>query len=688
MRPRSNALLLASLALLLAGAAPTGESWPRAGWPKWAQERDLGEIVSAPGFAAHETALEDQGAFHRILYDTVVRVEADGRERVLDREVLVAHNQEGLDLAGDLAVTYAPSDEDLLLVRLRRRSPGGAWEDLPYRARPQAEGKAEGMYVDERTVSFIPEGLRAGDQVDFAFLRVSRAPKSPWDWMETDGYGSHVCDRRLVIDAPRALGLRFHARGFDPPLVDEGDDRSVLVLSARHVDPPTVEDDMPDGYDPFRTFLVSSALSFEAIGAGYGRILDAYPQDKSVSALAAEIVRGKKEPIAALSAWVRDNIRYVGLEVSSHRARPSPPGDVLNRGYGDCKDMALLLVRLLRAAGVEAWSALVRTSDLGPVDPELPVLAAFNHEVVAAREGGSLLFIDPTIKEAVPPWSGAVREGTRVLVADGVHGLVVVPRQADGVSIVESRVAAGLEPVRAGVRRLDLDVTTSYAGPILADMRRHILAGTPDGLRREAAEFFGRAIYGLALASMTHDYSAAKRSATPLVIHERMVFEGPGAGEGIVLRYLPPEIADWLDHPELAVRGAPFRLDHPRTTSVVMRLAGVPRGVGLGRAWILENRFVRLSRSSREAAAGVVETIWTARTLRDEVPRADLPGFVRAMTEAYGDAELGIREAPVAGPPPGLRIGATRAALLTLAVLVAGLAAGFLLGRRKRSGVG
>jgi hypothetical protein len=684
MTPRPAGPLPLAIALLAAGAASAQDGWPTAAWPAWAKARDVTTVTGEPGFAAHERELNRNGAFHRIIYDTWVRVDADGRDRVLDREVIAAHGQQGLDLAGDLDVTYAPSDEDLFLVHLRRRAPGGEWQDVPYGARLFAEGRVEGMYVDERTVSFIPEGVGPGDQVDFAYLLVARAPESPWDWIETDDYGSHVCARRLVIDAPRPLGLRFHASGFDPPLASGSGDRLVIELSVRHADPPAIEEQMPDGYDPRRTLLVSNAPSFASLGASYRAILDSTPLDDRVKALAASIAGRGGDPVAALAAFVQEHIRYVGLEVKSHRARPSPPPEVLERGYGDCKDMALLLVHLLRGAGLEAWSALVRTPDLGPVDPALPVLSAFNHEIAAVRRGGALVFIDPTVKEAVPPWSGAIREGAAVLVADGVHGLVTAARQPDGVSAVESRVMAALGRSRGGARRLDLDVTTSYSGPALADMRQRLLTGTQDELRREAAEFFGRATGGLALVSMSRDYSAASRSVTPLAIREGLSFEGRRGADGVALRYLPPEIADWLAPPEVAGRRAPLRLDHPRTTRVVLDLRGVPRGAQLPGAWSHADRFVRLSRASRAIPSGL-ETVWTAETLRDEVPRGDLPGYARAMAEAYGDAELVIREPVAERPSPGPGMGAARAALLVVVALLMGAALGFLVGRRARA---
>jgi len=74
-------------------------------------------------------------------------------------------------------------------------------------------------------VAFIPSGLRAGDLLDFAYVLTSRRQPSAWDWYETDDYGAHVCDRRLVVDVPEAIPLRSAAHGFDPPIEERGGGR-------------------------------------------------------------------------------------------------------------------------------------------------------------------------------------------------------------------------------------------------------------------------------------------------------------------------------------------------------------------------------------------------------------------------------------------------------------------------------
>src|SRR5207248_195802 len=52
------------------------------------------------------------------------------------------------------------------------------------------------------------------------------------------------------------------------------------------------------------------------------------------------------------------------------------------RRFGDCKDKASLMIALLRAAGIRAELALVRTRRIGEVAPGTASVAIFNHAIV------------------------------------------------------------------------------------------------------------------------------------------------------------------------------------------------------------------------------------------------------------------------------------------------------------------
>ncbi len=105
-------------------------------------------------------------------------------------------------------------------------------------------------------------------------------------------------------------------------------------------------------------------------------------------------LRTDEEKIAALLHWVAQNIRYSGLNMGEGEGYTIHPGEMTFRDRcGVCKDIAGMLVTMLRAAGYETYAAMTMA---GARVEEIPA-DQFNHCVVALRqEDGEYLMLDPT----------------------------------------------------------------------------------------------------------------------------------------------------------------------------------------------------------------------------------------------------------------------------------------------------
>ena len=67
-----------------------------------------------------------------------------------------------------------------------------------------------------------------------------------------------------------------------------------------------------------------------------------------------------EERVAAIHNWVIKNTRYVGLEFGIHGFLPYRVPLIVQRGFGDCKDLSTALITILRELGFEANLALLR----------------------------------------------------------------------------------------------------------------------------------------------------------------------------------------------------------------------------------------------------------------------------------------------------------------------------------------
>ena len=111
---------------------------------------------------------------------------------------------------------------------------------------------------------------------------------------------------------------------------------------------------------------------------------------------ALEIVQGARsllQRVERLHHWVARNVRYVAVTVNDGGFIPHDAQRVLDNGYGDCKDQAMLLEALLAAVSIEAGPVLVNT-DANYELPPHPTPFGFNHVIVHVPALN--LYLDPT----------------------------------------------------------------------------------------------------------------------------------------------------------------------------------------------------------------------------------------------------------------------------------------------------
>ena len=97
-----------------------------------------------------------------------------------------------------------------------------------------------------------------------------------------------------------------------------------------------------------------------------------------VEQLAARLAQGANsdaEKLEKLYDYV-NALRYDTTPIGIRGLRPRLPGQVIESGYGDCKDKATLLVALAGKLGIEGYTALLNRA--GAADPNFPSWQ-FNH---------------------------------------------------------------------------------------------------------------------------------------------------------------------------------------------------------------------------------------------------------------------------------------------------------------------
>lgn len=114
------------------------------------------------------------------------------------------------------------------------------------------------------------------------------------------------------------------------------------------------------------------------------------------------------EKLIAVHHFIHQRFRYWGdWRESSQGIIPRTLDRIINSGYGDCKDLSLLGIKILRDLGFSAYPALVQRSSPGPNNKiyEIPI-NYFNHMIVYAEKNGKeywLDFTNPNYFGPIPP---------------------------------------------------------------------------------------------------------------------------------------------------------------------------------------------------------------------------------------------------------------------------------------------
>lgn len=300
---------------------------------------------------------------------------------------------------------------------------------------------------------------------------------------------------RLVVSAPASLPLRFALRGglsLAPRERREGARRILEWSFADVARRKTLEPDLTpaDAVQPHVVF--GTGASWAAVAARYAASADRQLEGSDLAARAKEIAGGATDRVVVaqrLLDWISARVRYTGLELGEASIVPAPPAATLDRRYGDCKDLSLLLTGLLRALGHPAELALVRTGADDAAD--LPGLGEFDHAIVHVG-GAPELWIDAT--------DPATPVGELPTAVQGKLALVAAPRTVGLVRTPElpaagNRVEIDREIVLAETGRARVSEVRLLRGGLAAAERRSHRRDLAAEARRKADEAEAAALF-------------------------------------------------------------------------------------------------------------------------------------------------------------------------------------------------
>jgi len=203
------------------------------------------------------------------------------------------------------------------------------------------------------------------------------------------------------------------------PKIEEAGERVIYSWDFDNLPQIMPESDMPADVEINPTILMTTFSEwYEIYKWWWGLAEDKIKADPQIKDKVRELVTGSKsaeEKARAIYNFCAKEIRYVGVEYGQAGYEPHRAEDIFKNKYGDCKDQAILLVTMLREAGLASWPVLISTEDYYNLRDDFPA-TLFNHCIASVLLDGNLCFLDPTAETCSFGDLRSDDQGRRVLI--------------------------------------------------------------------------------------------------------------------------------------------------------------------------------------------------------------------------------------------------------------------------------
>jgi len=321
------------------------------------------------------------------------------------REVaLAAHvqSQAGVQQLAVLAFPYTSYNETVEFDYMRVRKPDGSVVNTPdynIQDMPGEVTRQAPMYSDLHEKHVTVKGLQVGDTLEYLVrYRTVRPQVADQFWFQYSFTKELIeKDEELEIVFPRDKFVNVESPGYAPQIQEKNGNKvytwktSNLLLKTGKAAKQKTLALLPD-------VQLTTFRNWEEVGRWYDQLqrpqVAVTPQ---IQAKAAELTKGlttDDDKIRAIYDYVSTHIHYVSLSFGVGRYQPHAAEEVLENEYGDCKDKHTLLAALLKAAGYDAWPALINSSR--KVNPKVPSPAEFDHVISVVPRKSATIWLDTT----------------------------------------------------------------------------------------------------------------------------------------------------------------------------------------------------------------------------------------------------------------------------------------------------
>ncbi len=399
-----------------------------------------------------------------MLRETTVKANADGTATRYEHFVAKILNPRGAVRLDRYPVPYAVGEQEVEVLVNRAIRPDGT--TIQGRI-ASAQGSRRGEYQVWDSLWIDSPTLEVGDVLEIAF-RVKDVEQSffgDYFGYSHDFYApdlAPVRNSRFTLIRPRSRQVYLNVKNGAPePAETPGDEEGAVAYRFEMKDLPGID---PEPYMPPPSEFLPRV---EATTYGtwddfanwwWNLIRNEFSASEPMKAKVRALTEGLDDVTAkarALYDFVVSDIRYEAWEFGVHGYKPYHTATVFDRGFGDCKDKAILLCTLLKEIGVQAAPVLIHAGMLRPrEDLSLPLVSHFNHCIAVAQLPTGRLYVDGTAQFHSMGTIPDMDRGAKVLeVVDGRAELAEVPEAGPDENVLDEGFEVTVSPDGAAIIR-------------------------------------------------------------------------------------------------------------------------------------------------------------------------------------------------------------------------------------------
>lgn len=382
--------LVSTLAAAAAGAAPAGLTWK-------ADHLRVDDAHAALLAAARmgDTNVEyllDQSEIH---LDT---------ETVTTREtsILRFHDADAIAQNGNQYIGYTEGIHTLTIETALVVLPNGEVRSVDPDTVQVIPSETRETFGDSMQVVIPMPGLQAGASIILVWELRAERERMMTRWARTF-YEQYIWPKHRL-----EVSVTWHESQPTPSLAYLGDglvscdtSESLRVHCVGERIEPLLQDSDVVYRDVMAKFVIAEPQEWADVSTRLGGYMtrgrDGAPEVIELARELTENADGPAEYLDAITRFVKQDIRYVGLEHGANTHVPRRASVTLDRRYGDCKDMTVLMLDMLSAVGIEAQPVFVATQVRDTATLALPSGRFFDHVIVCGDLDGDQSFcVDAT----------------------------------------------------------------------------------------------------------------------------------------------------------------------------------------------------------------------------------------------------------------------------------------------------